>query len=92
MKTGRNDPCPCGSGKKYKHCCYAKDSVKHELPPDEPEAEAGADTDEIENDAVDSDRHEHHRHPKDRNRFEGEVRGGAASFRARKTRPSQRGT
>jgi tetratricopeptide (TPR) repeat protein len=19
--TGRNDPCPCGSGKKYKHCC-----------------------------------------------------------------------
>ncbi|RLA43860.1 MAG: hypothetical protein DRR42_21180, partial [Gammaproteobacteria bacterium] len=21
MKTGRNDPCPCGSGKKYKHCC-----------------------------------------------------------------------
>ena len=21
-KTGRNDPCPCGSGKKYKHCCY----------------------------------------------------------------------
>ena len=20
MKTGRNDPCPCGSGKKYKHC------------------------------------------------------------------------
>lgn len=24
-KTGRNDPCPCGSGKKYKHCCWAKD-------------------------------------------------------------------
>lgn len=21
MKIGRNDPCPCGSGKKYKHCC-----------------------------------------------------------------------
>jgi hypothetical protein len=20
-KTGRNDPCPCGSGKKHKHCC-----------------------------------------------------------------------
>jgi uncharacterized protein YecA (UPF0149 family) len=19
--TGRNDPCPCGSGAKYKHCC-----------------------------------------------------------------------
>jgi chorismate mutase len=26
--TGRNDPCPCGSGKKYKKCCLAKkDSV-----------------------------------------------------------------
>ena len=23
-KTGRNDPCPCGSGKKYKHCCLNK--------------------------------------------------------------------
>ncbi len=20
-KTGRNDPCPCGSGRKFKHCC-----------------------------------------------------------------------
>lgn len=23
-KTGRNDPCPCGSGKKFKKCCEAK--------------------------------------------------------------------
>ena len=23
-KIGRNDPCPCGSGKKYKHCCQNK--------------------------------------------------------------------
>lgn len=23
-KTGRNDPCPCGSGKKYKKCCGAR--------------------------------------------------------------------
>ena len=22
-KPGRNDPCPCGSGKKYKFCCGA---------------------------------------------------------------------
>jgi len=21
VKIGRNDPCPCGSGKKYKKCC-----------------------------------------------------------------------
>lgn len=24
-KIGRNDPCPCGSGKKYKRCCMAED-------------------------------------------------------------------
>ncbi|HTU90276.1 MAG TPA: SEC-C metal-binding domain-containing protein [Gemmataceae bacterium] len=23
-KLSRNDPCPCGSGKKYKYCCYGK--------------------------------------------------------------------
>jgi len=22
--AGRNDPCPCGSGKKYKKCCWGK--------------------------------------------------------------------
>jgi preprotein translocase subunit SecA len=25
---GRNDPCPCGSGKKYKQCCMKKDKKK----------------------------------------------------------------
>jgi uncharacterized protein len=24
-KPGRNDPCPCGSGKKYKNCCITKE-------------------------------------------------------------------
>jgi SEC-C motif domain protein len=24
QRPGRNDPCPCGSGKKYKHCCLSK--------------------------------------------------------------------
>ncbi len=24
MKVGRNDPCPCGSGRKYKRCCALK--------------------------------------------------------------------
>jgi hypothetical protein len=24
MTVGRNDPCPCGSGKKFKKCCAAK--------------------------------------------------------------------
>ncbi len=26
-KVGRNDPCPCGSGKKYKKCCLGKDEL-----------------------------------------------------------------
>ena len=28
MKAGRNDTCPCGSGKKYKKCCLAKDNKR----------------------------------------------------------------
>lgn len=26
-KVGRNDPCPCGSGKKYKQCCMERDRI-----------------------------------------------------------------
>lgn len=29
MKPGRNDPCPCGSGKKYKRCCMNSVSKQH---------------------------------------------------------------
>jgi hypothetical protein len=28
MKPGRNDPCPCGSGKKYKQCCLKAEQAK----------------------------------------------------------------
>jgi len=27
-KAGRNDPCPCGSGKKYKKCCFKTHQIK----------------------------------------------------------------
>jgi hypothetical protein len=27
-KTGRNDPCPCGSGKKFKRCCLSDAPAK----------------------------------------------------------------
>jgi len=40
MKAGRNDPCPCGSGKKYKKCCLAKDRSREpddRLVPPEPQ-------------------------------------------------------
>lgn len=30
-KVGRNDPCPCGSGKKYKSCCWGKAHTKKKL-------------------------------------------------------------
>lgn len=35
-KVGRNDPCPCGSGKKYKKCCMAlHEEARKTLPQDE---------------------------------------------------------
>ena len=37
MKIGRNDPCPCGSGKKYKRCCMSDHST--DTPPADPLAE-----------------------------------------------------
>ncbi|MGH9768278.1 MAG: SEC-C metal-binding domain-containing protein [Blastocatellia bacterium] len=32
MSVGRNDPCPCGSGKKYKKCCLEKDGAAKPAP------------------------------------------------------------
>ena len=31
LKTGRNELCPCGSGKKYKKCCLNKDREEQEI-------------------------------------------------------------
>ncbi|WP_184133171.1 SEC-C metal-binding domain-containing protein, partial [Paraburkholderia atlantica] len=28
-KVGRNEPCPCGSGRKHKHCCMASSPTFH---------------------------------------------------------------
>lgn len=39
-RPGRNDPCPCGSGRKFKHCCLHKRSRPVEPEPAlSPEAE-----------------------------------------------------
>ena len=35
-KIGRNDPCPCGSGKKYKHCCMRKEQAAAHARPSAP--------------------------------------------------------
>lgn len=40
-KVGRNDPCPCGSGKKYKKCCLSgHEEARKSLPPDQLQAMA----------------------------------------------------
>jgi preprotein translocase subunit SecA len=31
-RVGRNDPCPCGSGKKYKHCCMREEGASASAP------------------------------------------------------------
>lgn len=86
MKTGRNDPCHCGSGKKYKHCCYEKDSVKHEEPVIEAEAaEPEADEDD------DSGKKKPLHHKNDRPSFRGDT-GGKTPIRPRATRGAQRGS
>lgn len=38
MKIGRNDPCHCGSGKKYKRCCMSSISKQHAQVSDDAEA------------------------------------------------------
>ena len=97
MKVGRNDPCPCGSGKKYKHCCYAKDSVKH-VPETEAEAEEQVDASVVDEnemqaggEAAADDRRKDFGHEKGRGRFHGNPRGGSGSFSPRIFRGSQRG-
>ena len=39
-KIGRNDPCPCGSGKKYKKCCLDKDEAARRAQPGQPTEES----------------------------------------------------
>ena len=32
MRPGKNEPCPCGSGRKYKKCCIFSDNIKNSDP------------------------------------------------------------
>ena len=94
VKVGRNSPCPCGSGKKYKRCCYAKDSVKHEAPePAEDAVSEGTAADDVDVDPSDKKATKTPQaHQKDRSRFQGDARGRSVSFRPKASRGSQRGT
>lgn len=44
MKTGRNDPCPCGSGRKYKKCCGVSARSYATQHPQQPDLKAIFDT------------------------------------------------
>ena len=44
---GRNDPCPCGSGKKYKRCCLERDQVAMLAPLNAKRAELKAERAEL---------------------------------------------
>ena len=46
-QIGRNAPCPCGSGRKYKKCCLEKDLAERRTPP--PQAATGPEWEEVEN-------------------------------------------
>ena len=45
-KIGRNDPCPCGSGKKYKRCCLGKPQVAPDSAATDPEPGSQTDASE----------------------------------------------
>jgi hypothetical protein len=49
-QTGRNDPCPCGSGKKYKKCHRSEDeaAVSADLQRQQAEAQQAAEQEEAE--------------------------------------------
>lgn len=53
MKLGRNDPCHCGSGKKYKKCCMEKDEEANRIR--QQESALAYDDDEFDDDDEDDD-------------------------------------
>lgn len=50
MKTGRNDPCHCGSGKKYKKCCLASDLAAEQSKPAKPLGSRSSDRGPVDDD------------------------------------------
>lgn len=51
MKLGRNEPCHCGSGKKYKYCHYEEDRAAETAALREAAEQAAADADDSEGEA-----------------------------------------
>lgn len=99
MKLGRNDPCHCGSGKKYKHCCYATDNAPHEdrVVVAAPESERVDSDDRADNDEGASEgsaskpSNSASDREKGRERFHGSGKGKNVNFTPRVFRGAQRG-
>ncbi len=99
MKLGRNDPCHCGSGRKYKHCHYEADRAAEaeELRQAAEESQA-ADGDEVASDDKEpkgnAGSRKPHQKPLIRDSARGErARGGpTAGGTPRASRGGRRGT
>ncbi len=101
MKLGRNEPCHCGSGKKYKHCHYEEDrKAESKRLADEAaaRAEAAKENAESADDGTQGSKHGkgghdagsgHHMRNTAKGGRSGVAGGGATSSRA--TRGAQRG-
>ena len=104
MKLGRNDPCHCGSGKKYKHCHYEADRAAEaqalreaaEARAAEARASADEETDDEDDEAVDPNKHDKQhgsRFFRDTQRGGGNAKGqtGGGNRSSRVSRGAQRG-
>jgi len=103
MKLGRNDPCHCGSGKKYKHCHYEADRAAEAKRLNDAAAEAAkahsddetADGDEENHDDSGHGKHQGSRFIRESGRGKrspgGPGGGGSGAGTARINRGSQRG-
>ncbi len=100
MKLGRNDPCHCGSGKKYKYCHYEEDrAAEAKALKEAAEARAAEASETEDEDPADTKHNEavSRPHKRDGSRFLRDSSGGGhgqksvGSTSPRTTRGSQRG-
>ena len=56
MKIGRNDPCPCGSGQKYKKCCQGKVDFKPVTGPAAPQVTLKSEIEKLQENAVNKEK------------------------------------
>ncbi len=90
-RPGRNEPCHCGSGKKYKHCCLEKDEAAAAAARAKAAAKAAAEPVEVEVAAADPKRAAPKTHTTHQPWKAKTPRGLAPPPRARTTTPRKAG-